>query len=196
MTSALDGLMTLTPPPPSAEAEPDNSVPPWAEEEEPREVAPAAAPAQTIHLALGRRAMGGGYQIGEESMIDVLARRDDPDSRAAVLENMNAAWMVLAFACVVGLAISYFVTEVVFGEARNIVVAVWFGLTFFCLAGNATILYRRYYFIPDARRLAQTKGFSNVQYIGAMRRALPPNSSLVWQAAAGVLAFLIGLSIM
>jgi len=29
-----------------------------------------------------------------------------------------------------------------------------------------------------------------------MRRALPPNSSLVWQAAAGVLACLIGLSIM
>jgi len=167
------------------------TVPPWAVPEQPREVAAAAAPAPTIHLWLGRKAMGGGYQIDDESMIDVIARRDDPDLRAGVLENMNVGWMVLAFACVVGLAGSYFLTEAMFGEASEVVAAVWFGLTFFCLAGNATILYRRYYFIPLARRLAQTNGFSNPQYIDAMRLALPPNSTLVWQAMAGVLAFLM-----
>jgi len=173
------------------------SVPPWAVPEEPREVAPAAAPAPTIHLWLGRRAMGGGYQIGDESMIDVLARRDDPDGRGVVLENMNAGWYFLGLGCVAGLVIFSLLTDFLVGsETRNVVLAVFGGLTFFCLAGNATILYRRYYFIPQARRLAQTNGFSDQQYIDAMRHALPPNRTLVWQAVAGVIAFLMFLSSM
>jgi hypothetical protein len=171
------------------------SVPPWAEEEEPREVAAAAAPAQTIHLALGRRAMGGGYEIGDESMIDVLARRDDPDSRAVVAENMNAGWYFLGLACVVALAVLSILTDVLFGAAaRNVVVAVFAALTFFCLAGNATILWRRYYYIGRARRLAQRYGVTNADYVSAMNRALPRNSSLVWQAIVAVLTFVIVLS--
>ncbi|MEJ7786719.1 MAG: hypothetical protein WKF96_18105 [Solirubrobacteraceae bacterium] len=171
------------------------TMPPWAEDEEPREVAEAAAPAPTIHLWLGRKAMGGGYQIDDESMIDVLARRDDPDLRAGVLENMNAGWYFLGLGCVAGLVIFGLLTEILVGsEARNVVLAAFGGLTFFCLAGNATILYRRYYFIPQARRLAQTNGFSNPHYINAMRHALPPNRTLVWQAVAGVVAFSMFLS--
>ncbi len=171
------------------------TMPPWAEDEEPREVAAAAAPAPTVHLWLGRKAMGGGYQIDDESMIDVLARRDDADSRGVVLENMNAGWYFLGLGVVVALAIFALATNYLVGaEARNVVIAVFAGLAFFCLAGNATILYRRYYFVPQARRLAQTNGFSNSQYIDAMRHALPPNSTLVWQAVAGVAAFLIVLA--
>lgn len=167
------------------------TIPPWAVEEEPPRVASGADPAQTIHLALGRM-VSGRDRIGDELMIDALARRDDPDSRAIVAENMNAGWFVLGFGCALGLAVFSILTDQLFGPAtRNVVIAVWAALAFFCIAGNANILWRRYRYVPRARRLAQRHGVTNEHYVNAMRRALPPNSTLVAQAVVAILAFAI-----
>lgn len=76
------------------------SVPPWAEEEEPREVAPAAAPAQTIHprssTANGTtspgvtppRLEGAQHEVEHDRQDD---RRDNREDQAAGQEADAAA---------------------------------------------------------------------------------------------------------
>jgi hypothetical protein len=57
---------------------------------------------------------------------------------------------------------------------------------FFCIGGCATTLYRMYVVLPGARRLV-ARGDDEATAI-QLRRSLPPNSSVVFQAAVGLLA--------
>ena len=69
------------------------------------------------------------------------------------------------------------------------VLCIVMGAGFFCLAGSAAASWRRYVYVPRGRRLANSGWPDRSEE--ALRRSLPPNSSVVFQAAVGILAVVI-----
>lgn len=103
---------------------------------------------------------------------------------------INMGWGLLAFGWFIALVLIGVPLQIVFGaRVGNVVVCIVVGASFFCLAGSAEAVWRRYVYVPRARRLAN-RGRPDASE-DALRRSLPPNTSLVFQAAVGALAVVI-----
>jgi len=115
---------------------------------------------------------------------------DDPDSLTFWAYMINTAWCVLAFGCVLAMgAVTIPLQQLVSDGAGNVGICAGSDAGFFCLAGSAEAVWRRYLYVPRARRLASS-GWPD-RSSEALRRSLPPNSSVVFQAAVGILAVVI-----
>ena len=155
-------------------------------------------PRDTVHFAvarafnrdLRREPPEPGYG---DTALAWHAARDDPESRAAYADVVSTSWGYLAFGCVFAIVACAFAVDVLVGdEARNLVAFAWLGACFFCLAGFANVQWRKLRFVPAARRLQNNPG-QREAYAAAMRNTMPRNSSLLFQSAVGVTAFVIAL---
>jgi hypothetical protein len=73
----------------------------------------------------------------------------------------------------------------------QIVVGIFVGPGFFCLAGCAYVLRRWCWFLPKARR--RLRAGDRAGYEEYMRRSLPRNSSVVFQSVVGILTVIIAI---
>jgi len=161
-------------------------------------------PTRTVHFVLARRVdllTGGsdtpsGGDVGDGDLAwSIVSDETDPDLRSAYAGAVRFAWGVLAVACVIALVVfGIAARELVGKDASDIVLALGVGAVFFCLAGYVNAYWRRVWFVSRARRHAEQDGVGSHTYAAAMRGILPRNSSLIWQAAIGILASLIALS--
>lgn len=144
-------------------------------------------PSHSIHVRVVRLVdpiIGG---VGADPDDPNLA---DPESVAYWGYMINACWGLLAFACILIMAVvGTAMKKLVSDGATAVVLTVCMGAGFFCLAGCANALWRRYVILPEARRLATCGAPAEAQ--AALRRSLPPNSSVFFQAAVGILAAVI-----
>jgi hypothetical protein len=143
----------------------------------------------TIHVALVRalRPIVGG------DTIDWSIARDDAGSRKNALTIINTAWITLAFAFLVAmLAIGIPVRVLAGDRAGNVVVGIFAGASFFCLAGCAHVLRRWYWYLPKARR--RLGAGDRPAYDEYMQRSLPRNSSILFQSVVGIMTAIIEIS--
>ena len=132
--------------------------------------------------------------LGGGDILPWSITKDDLDSRAHCWDIINAAWCLLAFACGIAMVAIGIPVQILFGSAvGNIIICAGMGATFFCIAGCANALWRRYWFVPLARRRARA-GAVRRAYEASWRRTVPRNNSVVFQAAVAILAVVIAAS--
>lgn len=135
----------------------------------------AHEPSHSIHVAVVRLVdpiIGG---VGGNPDDPDLA---DPDSVAYWGYMINACWSLLAFACIVAMAVVAVSLQLLVSDgAAEVALCSFVFACFFCLAGWANGLWRRYVILPEARRQAQ--GGERTASQASLRRSLPPNSSVV-----------------
>lgn len=126
----------------------------------------------------------------------ITADDSTPEGRDRYAVIVNAAWFILGF----GFAVAFFglgyVAHLTIGEtaARAFTIpAVGFG--FFCFAGGANVLWRKYYYVNQAKRRARAFGEHSEPYRTSLRRALPRNSSLVMQTLAAICAVMFSSNV-
>jgi len=144
-------------------------------------------PSHSNHVAVARFV---GRFIGDDG-----PGPDDP-IQANVVSSIdwgymiNMGWALVAGACILAMGVIGFPLQALFGDGvGHVVICAGVGATFFCLAGSAEAARRRYVDVPRARRLAHQGDVDASEE--ALRRSLPPNGSLLSQAAIGVLAIVI-----
>jgi hypothetical protein len=157
-------------------------------------------PARTVHFALARALIrpfgwdvppGGGK---DDSVLAACAADDDPGSRREYTYWVSTAWVVLAFAFLVisllaGIAVRSLASE----AAGDVIVVGGLVAMGFCLAGAANALWRSLYFVSKAKQLVGRQQRHTEVYASTMRRTLPRNSSLIFQAAVAILALVLVL---
>jgi hypothetical protein len=158
-------------------------------------------PRSTIHFAIGRAiARWRGFDqpfvgVDGDSVLAWSASLDDPDSRRSYAYQVIFAWLVLAIAFGLAMAVvGVPIKELLSDSAGNVVIEALGAAGFFCCAGSVNVMWRMYYFIPVAERLARQGETSGAAYAAAMRRTLPRNSSLLFQTAVGIGSFILMLS--
>ncbi len=158
-----------------------------------------ADPTGTIHfkiasvldkwLARGEEPLAAGFP---QPSLEWNVTADDPEARGLYAITVNSAWALLAFACGIAMLVFGVSVRAVFGaEAGNVVLDACLGAVFFCLAGCANVLWRKYSFVPQAQRLLRLYGAQDERYLVSMRRTLPRNTSLIFQAAVGIFTFVV-----
>jgi hypothetical protein len=131
--------------------------------------------------------------FGDVSVINSMIASDDPDLRKGALTIINGAWCVLAFAFLVAMLVIGIPVQVLAGDhAGQVVVGIFAGASFFCLAGCAHVVRRWYWYLPRARR--RLRAGDRRAFEAYMQRSLPRNSSIVFQSFVGILTVLIALS--
>jgi hypothetical protein len=144
-------------------------------------------PSHSIHVAVVRfvaRFVGG---VGAD-VDDPIA--GDAESSADWGYMIDLSWTLLGFGWILVLVVIGVPLQLLFGHGvGNIVLCIVMGAGFFCVAGSAAAIWRRYVYVPRARRLANSGWPDRSEE--ALRRSLPPNSSVVFQAAVGILAVVI-----
>jgi hypothetical protein len=154
-------------------------------------------PRRTIHFVIAHAVASrrGGDKpfvgVDGDSMLAWSASEDDPDLRRSYAYQVSFGWVILAFAFGLAMLVVGVPVTVVVGDAPgNLVVEICLAACLFCCAGSANVLWRMYYFVPQAKRLARRGETDSEAYAAAMRRTLPRNSSLVFQGAVGILTFI------
>jgi hypothetical protein len=154
----------------------------------------------TIHAGVGRIAdvlldrvdtsPGKGFRHAPR-----IARDDtDPDLRRGFAMGANAGWIVLSFVFVLAMLVVGVPVKTVVGDsAGDMVLTVCLSGSMFCVAGAANVLWRMYWYVPQARRRARKYGVDSKRFAKSMRRTLPRNTSLIFQTAVAVLAFVIAV---
>jgi hypothetical protein len=71
----------------------------------------------------------------------------------------------------------------------GIVLSAFAAVGFFCLSGAVNVLWRWYWYLPQARRRARKNGVGSARFASAMRSASPRNSSLIFQWGVGIVTF-------
>jgi len=155
-------------------------------------------PTRTVHFRLARTRLGAlsGDGADRVKQLEHSVRQDtDPELRARYALAVVISWMRLAYWCAVALVVTGFLIRSRLGQSTaDLVLAIWAVPAFFFLAGGFNALWRYYYFVGQARRRARRVGVGSEPFAIAMRRTLPRDSSLIWQAATGALAFVIALA--
>lgn len=157
-------------------------------------------PRATVHFRVGQAA---AKRLGNDrpkrdafgdSWLAFTAAADDPEMRRLYAVQVNSAWGLLAFACVLGIVVVATPVKVYLNEAAGTVfLALFLGLATFCLAGCAYVLWRSYMFVPKARRLVSRGETGTEAYASAMRGTLPRNGSLAFQAAVAIVVVVLAL---
>lgn len=158
-------------------------------------------PRETVHFRL-EQAVLQRFGINDrpapgtfgDSWLAFSAEADDPEARRLYAVRVNSAWGLLAFACVIGIVAVATPVKVYLDETAGLaLLALFLGLMSFCLAGCAYVLWRSYTFVPNARRLKSRGETDTEEYAIAMRRTLPRNGSLVFQAAVAIVVVVFTL---
>lgn len=158
-------------------------------------------PRRTIHFVIGRavarRTWGGDTpsqtDVGD-SRLAWTASRDDPGARISYAFQVTSTWAFLAFAFAVAILVIAIPVRSLFGApAGDAVAAGCLVACMFCIAGSANVYWRGYWYGTKAKRLAR-HGTYTAAYAAAMRRTLPRNSSLIFQAAIGIVTLVLWLS--
>lgn len=154
----------------------------------------------TVHAAVGRLAdrvldhfvtsPERGFRIAP-----LIARGDtDPQVRQAFAMGAIAGWFTLSGVCALAmLTIGAPVKLLIDDGAGNVVLAACLAAAMFCFAGCTNILWRMYWYVPQARRRARKDGVESKRFATSMRRAMPRNSSLIFQTAVAVFTFIVAL---
>jgi hypothetical protein len=129
------------------------------------------------------------------SLAPLIARDDtDPQLRQVFAMGAGAGWFTLGFACIVAMLVVGVPVKYLLGDAAgNFVLTVCLAAGMFCCAGIANVLWRMYWYVPQARRRARKYGVDSKRFATSMRRAMPRNSSLIFQTAVAILTLILAL---
>jgi hypothetical protein len=64
--------------------------------------------------------------------------------------------------------------------AFNVVLTACLVAEMCCVAGAFNVMWRMYWYVPQARRLVRKYGVDSKRFASSMRRAMPRNSSLIF----------------
>jgi hypothetical protein len=129
------------------------------------------------------------------SIAPLIAGDDtDPDLRYAFALGASAGWFTLGGACICAMLVVGVPVKHLLGDAAgNVVLTVCLAGGMFCCAGMANVLWRMYWYVPQARRRARKYGIDSKRFATSMRRAMPRNSSLIFQTAVAILTFVLAV---
>jgi hypothetical protein len=155
-------------------------------------------PTQTVHFKVALEfnqllayvGFSGRYPTRRE--LAEQASSDDPAERREYLMEAVLSWGLIG--CLTAFVIALFgaVTGALFGYvAGNIVFNVAATVAFFFLSGSFNVLWRWYWYLPQARRRARKDGVGSARFAAAMRGASPRNSSLIFQWAVALVTFVV-----
>ncbi|MEA2131607.1 MAG: hypothetical protein QOJ85_4498 [Solirubrobacteraceae bacterium] len=158
-------------------------------------------PTQTIHfkiaVALNQMLTYTGSSVRAFPTKHELAEQagsDDPALRREYLIEASLSWILIGWASALVVAVFAVVTGALFGHgAGNIVFNVALTVGFFCFSGAFSVLWRWYWYLPQARRRARKNGVGSAPFAAAMRGASPRNSSLIFQWTVAVVTFVVAL---
>jgi hypothetical protein len=151
----------------------------------------------TIHFVIGataNRLVGYGNgrrhtRIGDLRS-SVVSR--DPDERRFYALTVHTGWLLLSIASAFAIfALAVPVRFLFGGPAGDIVARIFLVACIFCAAGSANVLWRMYWYVPQARRRARKDGVDSKRFANSMRRTLPRNSSLIFQLAVAAVTILL-----
>ena len=151
-------------------------------------------PRRAVHYSVGRLGdrftggdIGGHYASRPTS--------EDPGERQTYAFAVAAGWAGLM---VGGLLLGALVTVLVesaFGDpAARVATALFVAAAMFCNAGLVNATWRALWFAPKARRRARKHGPESAEFQQALAQIPPRNSSLICQAAVGILTFVIAIT--
>jgi Na+/proline symporter len=157
-------------------------------------------PTRTVHFVIGRvlaRRINmdtpWDYDDGD-SLLAWNLKQDDPDLRRQIAFLINAAWGLLGFGFIVAMAVVGVPLKILVDDATgNAVLTGCLAAGMFCMAGCANVLWRTYYYVPKAKRLAHAGENEAEAYAAVMRRTLPRNTSLIFQTAVAIVTLILAL---
>jgi hypothetical protein len=117
----------------------------------------------------------------------------DPEQSAYVSTMVAVAWSVPAVACIVGIALGLPVGSLFGKGAGDVVATACVAGGFFCLAGSVNALWHRLWYAPQARRRLRAEGPGGKRFARSMRRSVPRNGSLVFQALVAMVTLLLAV---
>jgi hypothetical protein len=152
----------------------------------------------TVHAAVERLAErildrfdaspGRGFRYASK----IAGNDTDPDLRRGFAMGANAGWITLCGVCVLAMLVVGVPIKLLLGDAAgHVVLAVCLAGGMFCCAGAFNVMWRMYWYVPQARRRARKDGVDSKRFATSMRRAMPRNSSLIFQTAVGILTFIV-----
>lgn len=153
-------------------------------------------PTSSVHYAMAEilesRWQGGIQRYWDSGgLVSDGVRGDDPDDRSFFLGMVVAAWVSLGFGFGCAAVAMGFVVSLVGARAGQVVAYALLAVAFFCIAGCLNALWHKYWHVPLARFWRYSKGADSKRFARAMRRAVPTNYSLIFQAGVGIFAFVI-----
>ena len=162
-----------------------------------------ADPTRTVHFAIANvlerwsgmfaKSLPGGMH--DRSLGWTVSRDKNPDLRDYYVGRVLYAWFLLALGFTAGLLLLGVPARALLGtETGRVVLAACLAGSLFCLTGCVNAFWRLFWYLPQARRRLENDGAESEGFAKSMRRALPRNSSLIWQAAVGILTFLIAVA--
>jgi hypothetical protein len=157
-------------------------------------------PTQTIHFKIAvatNRLLAytlSDYREEKREQLAEQAGSDDPARRVMYLWEVGADWLCLGIVALVGMPVFGLPARALLGDWPGaVVVSACAGVSFFCVSGTANMLWRWFWYLPQARRRARKNGVGSARFAAAMRGASPRDSSLIFQSAIGVVAFAIAM---
>ena len=121
-----------------------------------------------------------------------MASQEDPGFRYAYAIQVSYAWLLATFAFMVAMLALGVPARELFGvQTGKVVIEACLAGAVFCLAGGSTVVWRMYYYVPKAKRLVSRGETDTDEYARVMRATLPRNSSLIFQTAVAIAAFLL-----
>jgi hypothetical protein len=157
-------------------------------------------PTRTIHFRVGHLLarlweIDGPGSGSETSELAAMLEQSSLDARKnALLHIIGLAWLGLGVVFVGLIVVIAIPLDVLVGHSVGDPVSLAFlGGCFFCIGGVINVLWRTYWYVPRARRVAHAGDNEAPAYAAAMRRTLPRNSSVVFQAAFAVAGILMVL---
>jgi hypothetical protein len=129
------------------------------------------------------------------SIAPLIASDDsDPQLRQVFAQGASAGWFTLGGACILAMLVVGVPAKLLLGDAAgNVVLTGCLAGGMFCVAGLFNVMWRMYWYIPQARRRARKDGVESKRFATSMRRAMPRNSSLIFQAAVAILTLVLAL---
>jgi hypothetical protein len=110
------------------------------------------------------------------------------DRRDSYVLSALYAWFALGAAIQVAAVAIGAVLTLIFDEklGQNVAIAL-LALGMFCYAGGINALWRKAWYVPQARRRLSKYGPDSPKFATSMQRISPPNTTLIVQTAAAVL---------
>jgi hypothetical protein len=154
----------------------------------------------TVHAAVARLAERvldrfDSSRAHRSNLAPLIARDDtDPQLRQVFALAANAGWITLGIACIFAMLVVGVPVKLLLGDAAgNVVLTACLAGAMFCFAGALNVIWRMYWYVPQARRRARKDGVDSKRFATSMRRTMPRNSSLIFQTVVALLAFVLAV---
>lgn len=158
-------------------------------------------PARTVHFLLADaldRWMGRKDEPrspgSERASLTDAATGDDPERRSFYDAMVAGGWFAPAFALGIAMVVVGIPVDSADDRAGDYAIGVFFALSLFCCAGGINAVWRMYWYVPQARRRLAKHGPDSEKFARSMRRTVPGNASLIFQAGIAVFAFFFTVS--